>query len=192
MVRIIIVMDCSGSMRPLQKDVLGSFNTFIEEQKKEPGEAIVCLTKFNHTVVVKAPVPLAEMKPLTEQDYSPMGLTALNDAIGLSIDKIKEYTEGKNECPHCTNHKNILCIITDGMENASKDYSQSDVKRMIEEVQGKGWEVHFLAANMDAFQAGTSLGVFASHCQSWDATPDGTRASYNAVNAAVKNYRRKL
>ena len=158
--KIVFVIDESGSMQSSSSDVIGGFNGFVERQKAEnPGEITVSLFKFNDRVThVIADKPDAEIRHLTDADYDPNGFTALYDAIGEAIhetDKQLSVME-ENERPD----KVMVVIITDGEENASKEFSAKAIKSSIsthEELLN--WTFIFLGSGLDNFKDAEALGI---------------------------------
>jgi len=156
---IIIVLDASGSMSSIQDDIKGSFNTFLDKQRQEPGKTVFDLFQFNDEVVrlVKSS-DLAQFHDDLMARYDCSGCTAMNDAICTAMDTVGQdfANMAEEERP-----ANVLCvIITDGMENASKKFSTKDVKERIEHQKTKyNWEFVYLAADPDAFNAGEALGI---------------------------------
>ena len=148
MTEIVFILDRSGSMSGLETDTIGGFNSMIEKQKKENGEALISTVLFdNVSEVIHDRVPVQKVEPMTDRDYSVRGCTALLDAIGGAIHHIgnvHKYAR-KEDVPEHT----LFVITTDGMENASRRYDSEKVKKMIERQEEKyGWEkmVWFMAA----------------------------------------------
>ncbi len=167
---ICIVLDASGSMGCIENDIKGSFNTFLNKQREEAGKTVFDLFQFSDAVerLVKS-ADLALFKDDLMAKYSCSGMTALNDAVCIAIDSMgKEFAA----MPEEERPENVLCvIITDGQENASKEFSTADVKkRIVHQQDVYNWEFLFLAANQDAFESGEVLGVKESNrvnfCQS--------------------------
>lgn len=143
-------MDQSGSMDCVRDQTISSVNEFIQEQKKEKGEAVFTFTKFNTKVTtVYEKRPMAEVKEITRDQYKPEGMTALYDAVGHTVTK---YRDDKD-------NDYVVVILTDGQENSSKEYSQFAIKEMVRKQRAAGWEFIFLGANIDAFSTGSSLGI---------------------------------
>ena len=162
---ICIVLDASGSMECIENDIKGSFNTFLDKQREEPGKTVFDLFQFSSEVerLVKS-ADLALFKDDLMAKYTCSGCTALNDAVCIAIDTMgKEFAE----MPETERPENVLCvIITDGQENASKEFSTADVKKRIEHQQNVyQWEFLFLAANQDAFESGSALGIRENFCK---------------------------
>jgi uncharacterized protein YegL len=137
---MVFILDRSGSMADLESDTIGGFNAMIEKQKKQPGKAYVSTVLFDtSTTVLHDRADLNTVKPMTADDYLAGGCTALLDAIGEAINhigNIHKYARPEDIPAHT-----IFVITTDGLENASRRYSKSDIKRMIERQRSKyGWE----------------------------------------------------
>ena len=188
---ICIILDASGSMSSIESDIKGSFNTFLDKQREEPGKTVFDLFQFSDEVerLVKS-ADLALFKDDLMAKYTCSGCTALNDAVCTAIDTMgKEFAE----MPESERPENVLCvIITDGEENASKEFSTDDVKKRIEHQQNVyKWEFLFLAANQDAFETGETIGLSNAYCADFDATPEGIREVYSMALAAVTGIRNR-
>ena len=172
---ICIVLDASGSMASIEGDTRGSFNSFLKAQKEAGGKTVFDLYQFSDQVKrIVEHVDLATFKDDLMAKYTCSGMTALNDAVCIAIDTMgKEFAE----MPESERPENVLCvIITDGQENASKEFSTEDVKKRIEHQQEVyKWEFLFLAANQDAFEAGSALGIQENFCKGFVA--DSRRGS---------------
>ena len=156
---LVFILDRSGSMSGLEADTIGGFNSLIEKQRRQDGECYVSTILFdNDSQVLHDRVRLADVKPMTDRDYTVRGCTALLDAIGGAIRHIAhihKYARPKDVPEHT-----VFVITTDGMENASRHYDAERVKRMIEHEKEKyGWEFLFLAANIDAVQTAKRYGI---------------------------------
>lgn len=184
-VEIIDITDRSGSMSTLRADVIGGFNVFLHDQKEAPGQAKMTHVQFDDVYeVLYAGVPVQDVQPLTTETYVPRGCTALLDAIGRTLD-----IQGKRIKDENWADKIIVCIRTDGQENASKEYSQQRIKQMIQHAQDHGWVFIFAAANQDAFVTGATYGIAAGTTMDWCPTDAGTSASYASTSATVRSLR---
>lgn len=186
---IVFILDRSGSMCGLEKDTIGGFNTTIEKQKQEPGEAYVSTVLFDHEMdVLHNRVPLSQVNPLTEQEYVARGSTALLDAIGNAIHHIgnvHKYARDEDR-PETT----IFVITTDGYENASCKYSADRVRQMVERQKQKyGWEFIFLGANIDAIETARSFGIDRDRSANFVNDGDGIACMVEAEICLVSDIR---
>lgn len=135
---LVFILDRSGSVAGLETDTIGGFNGMIRRQQKEEGEANVTTVLFDDQIeLVRDRFPLAVVKLLTEEDYYVRGATALLDAVGSTVKKIENV---QNRLPADMKAEKVLVVIsTDGMENASREYTAKMVKQMIERQQEQGW-----------------------------------------------------
>ena len=158
--KIIFVIDESGSMQGTESDVIGGFNNFIEKQKTEhQGKISVSLYKFNSSWSrVLNDLPIEEIRPLTNGDYTPGGLTALYDTIGNAITDIEnqaKYTKREHKASMV-----MMVVITDGQENASREYDSRKIKQMIQELeQSENWQFIYLGADLENFADADTLGL---------------------------------
>lgn len=188
MIELVFILDESGSMRGLEKDTIGGFNSTIDKQKKEDGECLVSTVCFSNSQrVVHDRVNLRDVKELTEDDYRPCGSTALIDTVASSIKHIKmvhRYIR-KEDRPD----KVMFIITTDGMENASHKYSLNETKKMIEECKENGWEFIFLAANIDAYETARDYGFDEGSTVNYVNDEEGTDIKFCCVDKAISSIR---
>lgn len=186
---IVFILDRSGSMAGLEKDTIGGFNSMIEKQKKLDGTAYVSTVLFDHeTIVLHDRLSLEEIKPMTEDDYTVRGCTALLDAIGNSIKHIGNIH--KYARPEDVPEHTMFVITTDGLENASRCYNSSDIKRLIEQRKEQdGWEFLFIGANIDAIETANTYGIDRNRAVDYTADSQGTGVVYEAVCKAVSSVR---
>ena len=190
MTELVFILDRSGSMSGLEKDTIGGFNSMIEKQKREDGQALVSTVLFdNDSQVIHDRVPLDRVPALTEREYFVRGCTALLDAVGGAIHHIGNVHKYARE--EDRPEKTLFVITTDGMENASHFYTYDQVKAMIQRQQEKyGWEFLFLGANIDAAREAARFGIRADRAANYYADSVGTEVVYEAVNEAVCQVRR--
>ncbi len=186
---LVFILDRSGSMSGLEADTIGGFNSMIEKQKREPGEALVSTVLFDHeSAVLHDRVPLNCVAPMTARDYSVRGSTALLDAIGGAIHHIGNVH--KYARPEDVPEHTLFVITTDGMENASHRYDSDTIKHMIERQKTKyKWEFLFLGANIDAIETARRFGIDASHAVNYHADHKGTQLNYEVLSDAVSAVR---
>ena len=186
---IVFILDRSGSMSGLEGDTIGGFNSMIEKQKKESGDAYVSTVLFdNETEVIHDRVDIKKIELLTDRDYYVRGCTALLDAVGGAIHHIGNVHKYARE--EDRPEKTLFVITTDGMENASRKYSYEKLKAMIERQKEKyGWEFIFLGANIDAAKEAARFGISEDRAANYHADSAGTAVIYEAMNEVVGNVR---
>lgn len=186
---IVFILDRSGSMAGLEDDTIGGFNAMIEKQKNEEGDACVSTILFdNYVEVIHDRVDIRKVRPMTRRDYYVRGCTALLDAVGRTIRHIGNVHKYARE--EDRPEKTLFVITTDGMENASREYSYERVRRMIEHEKEKyGWEFIFLGANIDAAREAARFGITEDRAVNYHADSVGTAVIYEAVSEAVCNVR---
>lgn len=167
---LVFILDRSGSMTGLEADTIGGFNAMLQKQKKAEGEVLVTTVLFNHeSKTIHDHAAIDKVPLLTEKDYCVGGCTALLDAVGETVEHIKnihKYARAEDVPQHI-----LFVITTDGMENASTKYSCAQVKRLIEQQKERGWEFLFFGANIDAVDVGCDLALPKSEWQILTTTP---------------------
>lgn len=151
---VAIVQDRSGSMQNQQDVVISGFNEYIDELKKDNSDQVlVTLTQFDSTSEIQYESrPLEDVQHLNRDTFVIQGMTALYDAIGQTINSFKNKKLGPND-------NVVLVIWTDGGENSSREYNQSQVQELIKSVDNdEQWNVIYMAANNTAWQGGANLG----------------------------------
>ena len=182
---LVFILDRSGSMAGLESDTIGGFNGMLEKQRREPGAALVSTVLFdNVSQVLHDRVPLSKVAPLTDRDYTVRGCTALLDAIGGAIHHIGNIH--KYARPEDVPEHTLFVITTDGMENASRQYTGDRVRAMIQRQKEKyGWEFLFLGANFDAVQTAGRFGIGADRAVNYHADSQGTQLNYQVLSDAI-------
>ncbi|MBR4529302.1 MAG: VWA domain-containing protein [Lachnospiraceae bacterium] len=187
---VVFILDRSGSMSGLESDTIGGFNAMLEKQKKESGEALFSTVLFSDgSEVLHDRVPVAEVKPLTDREYSVGGCTALLDAVGAAIRHIGHLHKAlpEEERPE----KTLFVITTDGMENSSRRYTYDKVRKMVEKKKEKNhWEFIFLGANIDAVQVASRFGVSASRAVRYENDSYGAALNYDVISSMVSGARK--
>lgn len=173
---ILCIIDSSGSMFMRKQEAITGFNEMLQEQKKLGDDASMTLVLFNSepTTVFKNKL-LSLVEELDENTYIPSGITALYDAIGYGIEQVDPR------------NKNVfVCIITDGMENASKQYKSAQIKTLIEE--RAEWNFMFIGASKDSIIAAKDLGIQQTH-QTDQASSEGVLGTYSLASRSIGAYR---
>ena len=186
---LVFILDESGSMSGMESDTIGGFNSMIEKQRREDGEAYVSTVLFsNESNVIHDRVALSRVEPLTDRQYTPHGCTALLDALGGAIDHIGNVH--KYARPEDVPEHTVFVITTDGMENASRRYTKGEVKRMVERQKERyGWEFLFLGANIDAISAAEGIGIGRDRAVKYVQDSVGTQLNYKVVSDTICSMR---
>lgn len=187
---IIFLLDRSGSMAGLESDTIGGFNGFIAKQRGLKGETIVTAVLFDDCYEILWNGVNAREVRLTGKEYFVRGTTALLDAVGKTIldvgHRLSKTADDKRP------GKVIFVITTDGLENASREFSHAKVRELIKHQQEKySWEFIFLGANMDAAQEAETIGICRDNAFNFEASTDGIDRMYCAVNEAMSDMRGK-
>ncbi len=187
---VVFILDRSGSMRGLEADTIGGFNSLIEKQRKEDGEVYISAILFDDkTEVLYDRVPVDRVEPMNDSQYYVRGCTALLDAIGGSVHHIANVHKYARE--EDRPEKTLFVITTDGMENASHHYTYDKVKKMVEKEKTKyGWEFLFLGANIDAIDVASRFGIDADRAINYECDRVGTALNYTVLSNVVSSVRR--
>lgn len=178
---LVFIVDKSGSMRNLVNDTIGSFNSVLDEQKKdtEHGGAYVTTIFFNHShEKIHDRKNIKDVEHITDKDYVTSGCTALLDAVGDTINELSKKEEIKD-------HKVIVAIITDGYENSSKEYNKKQIKELIESKEKEGWQFVFCGANIDAASEGGKIGICKDCSIGFVANREGIADTYSNISARM-------
>lgn len=186
---LVFILDKSGSMAGLEKDTIGGFNSLLKKQKKEEGDARITTVLFdNNYEVLHDRKSIQEVNPITKKEYFVAGTTALLDAVGRTINRIGKAMDKISE--QDKPGKVMFVIITDGRENASKEFDYKQIEAMIDHQQTKyAWEFLFLGANIDAIATASQLGIREDNAVDYNADSDGVDCLYCCISSAVSQYR---
>jgi uncharacterized protein YegL len=186
---LIFILDRSGSMGGLEADTIGGYNSLLNKQKAIPGECRITTVLFDNVIeLLHDRTDLQAVSLLTDTDYTVRGSTALLDAIGSTINKIGNAI--KHTAEDFRPEKVLVCIITDGMENASRYYGSDQVKFMINRQQEKyGWEFIFLGANIDAVETAGRYGIRADRASRYHNDKAGIDINYGSMSETIVNLR---
>lgn len=185
---IIFLLDRSGSMGGLETDTIGGFNAFIEKQRQMEGKTIVTTVLFDDQYKLLWGGTDAENVKLTEKEYYVRGYTALLDAVGKTILDVGYRLSNTSE--EQRPGKVIFVITTDGLENASREFTYDKVRELIRHQQEKySWEFVFLGANIDAAKEAGSIGISETNAYNFKASEQGIKEMYCMACKAVSEKR---
>jgi uncharacterized protein YegL len=180
----LIIIDESGSMQSIKQETINSVNETIQtirtaEKTHADQEHFVSLVLFNSEVkVVNDCVAIADVAKLTDATYQPNCCTALYDAMGLSINALRKYVTPGD--------KVLVTIVTDGYENASKEWDGKAIKALVEQMRGQGWVFAYIGANHDVESVATSISI--SNLISFEASPRGVSYMRRRMNSSMDRW----
>ena len=183
---IVIVLDRSGSMASIKKDIEGGFKTFLDKQKTLAGEAFITLYQFDtqYEKVYEA----KNIQEINEIKIVPRGGTALIDALGRAIAETGERFNKTLESERAESV--IVLVLSDGEENSSREFTMEKLKESVKHQESiYNWKFIFLGCNFDAIKAGAGYGLSRGSTLNFVATAAGIDASFNAVGNATSFYR---
>ncbi|WP_339254356.1 vWA domain-containing protein [Sporosarcina sp. FSL W8-0480] len=186
---LVFILDRSGSMSGLESDTIGGFNGMLDKQKKVEGEARVTTVLFDDEYeVLHDGMDLQAIQPMTSKEYYVRGMTALLDAIGKTILLVSHAQEKMAEEKRAGNV--LFVITTDGLENASCEFTVDKIREMIDFHKGKqGWEFIFLGANIDAVATASQFGISRDRATNFHADGDGTELNYTVISETISLFR---
>ena len=188
-VKIVAILDRSGSMSTLAEDTIGGFNEFVKQQKELDGECSLSLVLFDDRYeLVYDDIPINEVPELDDRVYFARGMTALNDAVGKTINIVGQRL---NRTPEEEKPEQVIFLITtDGLENQSTEFTAEQIKEMVNHQTEKySWEFIFMGANIDSFEEGGSRGIAMNLSANYDPSAVGTRSVYFAASSAIMKKR---
>jgi uncharacterized protein YegL len=185
---IICILDRSGSMPGMINESVGGFNAFIEQQKKEPGEARVTTLIFDSQLeYLFTAKPLKNVEPLTRDQIRPRGTTALYEAVGRTI-----YEQHSRIADEGWADRVLVCILTDGANNNHHpEYTQARAAELITEYSEQDWKFVFLGANIDVASVSAGMGMNSrnSVAVAYGGTGAGMTKAYAMMNSTVTTFR---
>ena len=171
---VVFLLDRSGSMGGMETDTIGGYNSYLNNQRKNKFNTYITTVLFDDKYeVLHDRCSIKDVKDITNKEYYVRGCTALMDAIGKTIKNIE----------HQTDNKVLFVITTDGLENASKEYTKNSIKRLIKKHQD--WEFIYLGADIDSYGEAASIGISRKNTYDYTKSKEGTRALFKSVSKAV-------
>ena len=186
-VHLYMLLDRSGSMSGWQQDVIGGFNSFIAEQQKEKDDCSVTLVQFDDSDPYEVLVDNKDLQSIKKLDagiYSPRGMTPLLDALGRVIKNAEKNTTDTPEDV-------LIWVFTDGLENASREFTYEQIKALVAEKEKAGWTFMFMGAGIDSYGAGRSLGFSDDNVSNFHKSSEGIDAAYMQFDRSLSSYRGK-
>jgi len=190
-VHISVVLDRSGSMARIADDVVGGFNTFLDEQRKQEGEGRVTLVQFDGQDPFEVLIDGEGLDTVPDLDparYIPRGNTPLYDAVGRMIARLDAEILERADAGKPIEDQ-VVVIVTDGYENASREFSGKAIFDLIEARRSLAWAFVFLGADEGTFEEGERMGVSQANTAQWAATGEGTAAMFASVSKETASYR---
>ena len=167
---IVFILDRSGSMQGSEDDTIGGFNSYIKKNKNNKYDTYVTTILFDDRYeVLHYRVNIKDVKELTSKDYYVRGGTALLDAIGKTI----------NTIDHQDTDKVLFVITTDGYENASREYTNDKIRKLIN--KHDDWEFMYIGADIDSYSTGGNLGIKKDNIANYKKDKKGIGLMFNAV-----------
>lgn len=179
---LVFILDKSGSMSGLETDSIGGYNSMLAQQRALTDDCLITTVLFdNECLLLHDRLKLTKVKDMTHKDYLVGGSTALLDAIGQTIQHMSQVKDARNV---------LFVIITDGQENASRQFTVQTVKRLLEQQkEAKGWEFIFLGANIDAVETASRMGISPDHAADFLSDSEGTQLNYQVIADTITTYR---
>ena len=187
---ITVILDRTGSMESIREDVIGGFNAFLAQQQAAPDPATLTLVQFDSQdpyEVLHAAEPIARIPALTPERYVPRASTPLYDAMGRGILDLEARLAAMPDAERPA--KVIFVVVTDGQENASREFDRARVNRLVEAKKLLGWDFVFLSADLGAFDDAGGLGVDYAARLVFDKTAEGNRMAWDLASEKISRRR---
>jgi len=186
---IICIIDKSGSMGGIASDAIGGFNTFLQNQRAEEGEARMSVVLFDTTQqIVCMSEDVNKVKELDRSTYVPNGMTALYDAVGMTLTQAE--TIYARTVDDQRPEKVIIAILTDGEENSSRHYKRAAIFNLISKQTERGWQFIYLGANQDAFSVAESIGISKEDAMNFEADAAGIKEAWCKLSVSASAFRK--
>ena len=188
----VIILDRSGSMQSIRRAAVDGFNETLAGIKKaqekfaDTQDHFVSLVTFCDCEIrnVFDKVPVVDAHPLTVEDYEPCCCTPLYDAMGFTLTAMYKHIKDMDDVAV------VVTIITDGMENASKEYDGQSIKTLVETLRKEGWSFTYMGANQDSVKVAMSMSI--RNARNFNYSNEGTRASMRKDTSTRMNFFSRL
>jgi hypothetical protein len=188
---IAVILDRTGSMESIRDDTIGGFNAFLRQQQAEPGKATLTLVQFDSQdpyEVIHRFQPIGDVPALTHATYVPRASTPLLDALGRGINDLEKSLAELKEADRPA--KVIVAVVTDGQENASREFRKDQVEKMVKEKTCRdGWQFVFLSADLAAIADAMAVGIQAGSALLYEKTGRGTAGAWACYSEEASAYR---
>ena len=188
-----IILDRSGSMGSVKKGVIDGLNDLITKQKDVEEECRLTLVQFDGEApyeVLRSNELIKQVSLVNHDEYQPRGNTPLYDAVGKGINEVGKKLASLLEVDKPD--KVVFVIVTDGYENASREFKQAQVFDMIKHQREEyNWEFVFIGANQDALASGKGISIPSSHSINYVSTPEGTQSMFGSLDRKLRSYRKQ-
>lgn len=179
---LVILIDRSGSMQSIKQDMEGGLNEFLTKQKEVEGTCTVTVAQFDDQFDITN--DFDDISLVKEVVIEPRGMTALTDAMCKLIDKTGRSLAALRE--EDRPEKVIFLVITDGYENASREFSTATLKEKVKHQEDTyKWDFVYLGANQDALLESQKYGFTADSSMTYMASTDGVNALFSQVSSSV-------
>jgi len=186
------LLDRSGSMASIAHAVVEGFNEFLAEQQRDGADALMTLVQFDSHdpfELIADAVPIREVIGLDNQTFEPRGGTPLLDALGRVIGRATSRANQRAADGEPA-EEILVAIFTDGLENASEEFSRKQIMTLIEQHEKEdSWTFAYLGANQDAFAESAQVGIRAANAAPWDASDIGARRAMASLSSSVSRRR---
>lgn len=183
---IVLLLDRSGSMSTIKKDMDGGIKVFLEEQKAQPGQCTITAAQFDTVYEI-----IHSMKPIADVDkieIKPRGGTALIDSMVRLINEVGNELSGLDEEERPD--KVLFVTITDGEENSSREFNNKDLSELVaQQEKDFNWNFTYIGANQDAFSTSSKFGGRMDNSLNYEASSDGVKKMFSKLSDATTRYR---
>jgi hypothetical protein len=183
----LIILDESGSMNSIKSLIINGFNELVQSVKEielqfPEQEHLISMVSFNdlNNKILHFVEPIFKLNAINDSSYKPASLTPLYDAMGFSISKLKQYLEGKE------NYSVLVTILTDGEENASKEYTGIEISRLVEELKSQNWTFTYIGADHDVEMMALMLNI--KNTMSFDKNDSGIKRMFQTETSSRVKY----
>lgn len=185
---VTFLLDRTGSMEPIRDDTIGAFNAYLETLQADPDAVFFSLLTFDAMSLDKLHVnqPVKDIPRLSRETFVPRGATPLIDASYKTIKAVEKSINGGDT-------QVVICIQTDGEENASTEFTWDQLNALIKEKSDAGWQFNFMGAGIDAYKQGKRMGIAAVNTMSYDSTDAAaTQAAFKSSAANTMSFARGM